>query len=126
MFQSIWTIFRELMLVLTKVTPFKILPLKYSVKILSVLWFCNWKTFAFCKNYSVKIHRQEFYNNKNYENYVCVSHVRLSGRVGLKHTSVSWVRSEETICARHCAGPLDRHGVTLLNQFRCQATDEVM
>jgi hypothetical protein len=39
MFRSIWTIFRELMLVLTKVTLFKILPLKYSVKILSVSWF---------------------------------------------------------------------------------------
>jgi hypothetical protein len=39
MFQSIWTIFRELMLVLTKVTLLKILPLKYSVKILSVSWF---------------------------------------------------------------------------------------
>jgi hypothetical protein len=39
MFQSIWTIFRELMLVLTKVTLLKILPLKFSVKILSVSWF---------------------------------------------------------------------------------------
>jgi hypothetical protein len=39
MFQSIWTIFRELMFVLTKVTLLKILPLKYSVKILSVSWF---------------------------------------------------------------------------------------
>jgi hypothetical protein len=39
MFQSIWTIFRELMLVLTKVTLLTILPLKYSVKILSVSWF---------------------------------------------------------------------------------------
>jgi hypothetical protein len=32
MFQSIWTIFRELMLVLAKVTLFEILPLKYKVK----------------------------------------------------------------------------------------------
>jgi hypothetical protein len=42
MFRSIWTIFRELMLVLTKGTLLKILPLKYSVKILSVSWYRLW------------------------------------------------------------------------------------
>jgi hypothetical protein len=39
MFQSIWTIFRELTLVLAKVTLFEILPLKCSVKRFSVPWF---------------------------------------------------------------------------------------
>jgi hypothetical protein len=39
MFQSIWTIFRELTLVLVKVTLFEILLLKFSVKRFSVSWF---------------------------------------------------------------------------------------
>jgi hypothetical protein len=39
MFQSIWTIFRELTLVLAKVTLFEILPLKCSVKRFSMSWF---------------------------------------------------------------------------------------
>jgi hypothetical protein len=39
MFQSIWTVFREPMLVLAKVKLFQILPLKCSVKRFSVMWF---------------------------------------------------------------------------------------
>jgi hypothetical protein len=39
MFQSIWTIFRELTLVFAKVKLFQILPLKCSVKRFSVPWF---------------------------------------------------------------------------------------